>query len=266
MAVERSQEHILGRALAVVPIPVSAIAHPSSRPTPTDGLALTVVLIDAATGLPYVAGGGAVTIADGADVAEGATADAAWDGISLSATVISLLKPVALAALSTLPGSVVGGTAADAALGSQEPVTIGGLAKTASPTAVADGDAVNALFDKFGRSISRGALRELMATVTTTITSSTAETTIVAAVASTFNDIYRIQITNTSASQTTVTIRDGTAGTTRWVYVLNAGDTKGFSAPVDSFTKQTAVNTNWTAQCSASVAGVVIAVDYVQNS
>lgn len=40
-------------------------------------------------------GGSAVSIADGADVAEGTKADAAWDGIAASATVVSILKKIA---------------------------------------------------------------------------------------------------------------------------------------------------------------------------
>lgn len=46
-------------------------------------------------------GGGAVTIADGADVAEGATADAAW--VSGAGTTISLLKRLAASSPTSLP-------------------------------------------------------------------------------------------------------------------------------------------------------------------
>ena len=55
-----------------------------------------VVLIDPTTGAPYSAtggggGGGAVTIDDGADVAQGSIADAAYSGTG-SGTVVSILK------------------------------------------------------------------------------------------------------------------------------------------------------------------------------
>jgi len=50
---------------------------------------------------PGGGGGGAVTIADGADVAEGARADAAW--VSGSGSVVSLLKNVATTA-AKIPG------------------------------------------------------------------------------------------------------------------------------------------------------------------
>jgi len=319
MAVERSQEHILGRALAVVPIPVSAIAHPSSRPTPTDGFALTVVLIDPATGLPYVAGGGGggsaqmtATAADPTYV-EGSTTNplssdlsghlrtqavgnvphdavdsgnpvkigavartaapaavAAGDRVNLSADTFGSLRSLIVDALGapldyTTPALVAGGTAADAAL-TAAPVTIGGRAANATPTAMsANGDVVNAMFDLFGRQITREALRQNIGRQVTTITSSTTETTVVTAAASTFNDIYRLLINNTSDTATLVTIRDGTAGTTVWQFVVGAGETKGFSGNVSGATKQAAVNTNWTAQCGTSVASVVVTAEYVAN-
>ena len=342
MAVERSQEHILGRALAVVPIPVSAIAHPSSRPTPTDGFALTVVLIDAATGLPYVASGGggggsaqmtataaAPTYVEGSstnplssnltgDLRVIAKQNGTWTvGLSAGSAAIGSViatgnvahdaadsgnpvkvggratatAPAAVAAGDrsdfftdtfgsqrviiadsagavldyTTPALVAGGTAADAAL-TAAPVTVGGRAANANPTAMsANGDVVNAQYDLYGRQITRETLRETKSVATTTITSSTTETTIVAAVASTFNDIFRILINNTSDTATTVTIRDGTVGTIRWVFVVGAGETKGFSGNVSGATKQAAVNTNWTAQCGTSVASVVITTEYVAN-
>lgn len=56
------------------------------------------VLIDPATGIPYaatgVAGGPAVTIANGADATLGAIANAAVVDPTASATVISLLKGI----------------------------------------------------------------------------------------------------------------------------------------------------------------------------
>lgn len=56
-------------------------------------------------------GGGATTIADGADVAQGAKADAAWSGAG-DATVVSALKTVATAALDASTINVAQDTAA----------------------------------------------------------------------------------------------------------------------------------------------------------
>jgi len=65
---------------------------------PLSGPANRVVLVDPTTGNPYaatgVAGGPAVTIANGADAALGAIANAAVTNPASSATVISLLKGI----------------------------------------------------------------------------------------------------------------------------------------------------------------------------
>lgn len=342
MAVERSQEHILGRALAVVPIPVSAIAHPSSRPTPTDGFALTVVLIDAATGLPYVASGGggggsaqmtataaAPTYVEGSttnplssnltgDLRVIAKQNGTWTvGISAGSAAIGSViatgnvahdvadtgNPVKVGGVATTsapsavavgdrsnfytdtfgsqrvlvtdvlgapldystPALVAGGTAADAAI-AFAPVTIGGRAANATPTAVsANGDVVNATYDLYGRAITRESLRENKGRQVTTITSSTAETTIVTATASVFHDIFRLLLTNTSATATAVTIRDTTGGSVVASFVAGAGETVGFSGPISSGMTQAAVNTNWTAQCGTSVASLIVTAEYVNN-
>jgi hypothetical protein len=162
-------------------------------------------------------------------------------------------------------GVAVGGDTASGATDAGNPAKIGGLAKTANPTAVTDGQRVAALFDKLGKQVVVGAIRDLKGMQSTTITSSTSETTIVTAVASTFLDLYGLVLTNTSATATKVTIKDSTAGTTRAVYEVPAGDTRGFMLPVDSALPQATVNTAWTATCGTSVASVEIAAYYVKN-
>lgn len=160
-------------------------------------------------------------------------------------------------------GVTGGGTASGTTL-TANPVTTGGLAKTALPTAVTDGQVVNRLQDKYGRQIVRGTLRELMASQTTTITSSTTETTIVTADAANKLDLFRLVISNSSATDCNVTIKDGTGGTTRWVFGVKAGTSTGFAGPADAATPQASINANWTATCSASVASIVITADYVK--
>lgn len=56
---------------------------------------ITKVHIVDATGATIPGGGSAVSLADGADVTEGTKADAAWDGLAASATVVSILKKIA---------------------------------------------------------------------------------------------------------------------------------------------------------------------------
>lgn len=160
---------------------------------------------------------------------------------------------------------VVGGTASGATL-TAAPVTTGGLAKTTNPTAVTDGQVVNATYDKLGRQVVVGSIRELKGRQVTTITSSTAETTIVTAVASTFLDVYRIVITNTSATACNVTIRDATAGSAIETIAVPAGETRGWSGPESAASNQTTVNNNWTATCGTSVASIIVTAWYIKNT
>lgn len=150
------------------------------------------------------------------------------------------------------------GTVASGIADNGNPFKIGGKASTSTSTAVLDGQRVDAEFSKTGKQVVIGTLREQMVNQITTITSSTAETTIVTADATYLLDVYGLIITNTSATATKVTIKDATAGTTRMVFQVPATDTRGFMLPVDSGHKQAAVNNNWTATCGTSVADIVI--------
>jgi len=164
----------------------------------------------------------------------------------------------------TAAGAIIGATLPGNPL-SFAPVTEGGLAKTANPTAVADGQVVNALHDKLGKRISIPALREVKAIQTTTITG-TSETTIVTAGGSgVFKDLYRLIVTNSSATAVTATIKDATAGTTRYVLAVPAGATVGFSADAGSAAVQSAANNNWTATISSAVTSIVITAETVAN-
>lgn len=146
------------------------------------------------------------------------------------------------------------------------PVKVGGQARTTNPTAVADADRSNFITDKLGKQVVVGSIRDLKANQVTTITSSTSETTIVTAVASTFLDLYGLIITNTSASAVNVAIKDSTGGTTRLNIAVPAGDTRGFMLPESGAIKQATVNNNWTATSSASVASLVITALTVANT
>lgn len=98
----------------------------------------------------------------------------------------------------------------------------------------------------------------------TTITSSTAETTILAAGgAREYRNINRLVIANTSATACVVTIRDSTAGTIREVFAVAAGANAGFALPSKDAVSQTVLNSAWTATCGTSVASIEITVQYV---
>ncbi len=161
--------------------------------------------------------------------------------------------------------TAISGDVASGVADSGNPIKIGGIAKTSLPTSVTDGQRVNALFSKTGKLIATGALREQLVNQQTTITSSTAETTIVTADATYFLDLYGLVITNTSATASKVTLKDATAGTTRFVFQVPALETRGFMLPVDSAHKQATANNNWTATCGTSVAGIEITALTVKN-
>lgn len=159
--------------------------------------------------------------------------------------------------------AIGGGTPHDS-VDSGNPLKIGGRARTTNPTAVADNDRVNAAFDDLGRPVMViGQVRDLITDQTTTITASTAETTILTAAASTFHDVVSIMIANTSATATRVDIRDTTAGSVRFSIYVPAGVTVGTN--VTRPIKQATVNTNWTAQSSASVTDLRIFVQAEKN-
>jgi hypothetical protein len=138
------------------------------------------------------------------------------------------------------------------------------LAQTALPTAATAGNLTGTLADKFGRQVViNGAFRDLVGTQTTTISASTSETTIVTAAASIFKDITALTVANTSATATRVDFRDTTAGSVLFSLYIPAGDVRGISFTVPE--AQTSVNTNWTAQSSASVTDLRIFAQFINN-
>lgn len=145
------------------------------------------------------------------------------------------------------------------------PVTAGGLGKTANPTAVSDGQVVNTLHDKLGKQIVAGSIRDLKGDVSVTLTASTAETTLIAAVASTFLDVYGVIIANTSATVAAVSFRDVATGTVRFVIEVPPNDTRGFILPESAAWKQATVNTAWTIQSGTSVSSLVVSALYIKN-
>jgi hypothetical protein len=88
----------------------------------------------------------------------------------------------------------------------------------------------------------------------TTISASTSETTIVTADPNFANQLIGLVITSTDAAASTLTLRDGTAGTTRAIFDYpNAASAPGaplsvtFPQPLNQ-----AANANWTLQASVN--------------
>lgn len=161
-----------------------------------------------------------------------------------------------------------GGSAANVgATGSTVPASAGldgSRAATANPVAVSDGQMVAVMGDKLGRTVVvQSGIRDQCADQTTSLSNSTAETTIVAAVASIFNDLLALVFANTGATATEVSIRDTTGGSVRMTFYVPAGETRGivFQTPF----KQASVNTNWTAQCASATTAMKITAQFVKN-
>lgn len=138
--------------------------------------------------------------------------------------------------------------------------------KTALPTAGSDGNLTGVMSDKFGRQVVLPAtIRDLTGTQTTTISASTAETTIVTQAASIFNDLLMLVISNTSTATTTrIDFRDTTGGSVLFSLFSPAADTRGFSLG-GVVIPQTSVNTNWTAQCGTSTTDIRIYAVFAKN-
>lgn len=231
-----------------------------------------------ATDQPALSTAMPTSVADGSLTTLGTKADAkstATDTTAVSA--MSVLKqisasvqappsqPVTNAGTFAVQAASAGDVAHDTA-DSGNPVKVGGQARTTLPTAVADADRANLTVDKFGRTIVQNSIRALRSVQKTTITSSTTETTIVTAGgAGVFLDLYGLILTNTSATATKVTIKDATAGTTRAIFQVPAGETRGYMLPAGDGIPQATANNNWTATCGTSVASLEVTALYVQE-
>lgn len=158
----------------------------------------------------------------------------------------------------------VAGDVAHDGVDSGNPVKIGAQARQTNPTAVADADRVNLTADDLGRQVVvLSQVRDLVTHQHTQIASSSAETTIGTAVASTFLDLVSLVITNQTATAVNCTIKDSTAGTTRMIIALPAsgGAVMNFPVPVP----QATVNNNWTCTLSSAAVTVNIFAQFVKN-
>jgi hypothetical protein len=158
------------------------------------------------------------------------------------------------------------GIGATAATVPANAVLVAGDAMTTLPTATTAGQQTGMAVDKFGRPVViASSTRDNMAGSGVTTITTTTETTIIAAgAAGIFNDIHMILVSNTSASDVRVDIRDSTAGTIQFTFWAKANtNTIGFSSTIP-WPQTTAAN-NWTAQLSGAVTDVRISALYVKN-
>lgn len=125
--------------------------------------------------------------------------------------------------------AVVGEIASDVADTGNAPVKIGGIARTANPTAVAAGDRVSASMDDLGRQIVRPVqVRDLTVTAYASIANGT-ETTLLAATAGAMHDLVYLILANSSDAAVLVDVRGVTAGNIFTTLAVPANGTVGIS-------------------------------------
>jgi hypothetical protein len=93
----------------------------------------------------------------------------------------------------------------------------------------------------------------------------TTETSIVTGASGLFYDLYGLVLANSSATASTVLIKDATAGTSRMEFIVPAGETRGFMVDGGSAVTQSATAHDWTATLGTSVASVFVTALYVKN-
>jgi hypothetical protein len=157
------------------------------------------------------------------------------------------------------------------ATGAAVPVNVvynGARVATSNPTNAVAGNAVGLMADKAGRLVvTRGHVRELVSWQRTALAANTETTIVTAGGAGVFKDIVQIIITTAGAAAATLTLRDGTAGTT--VMILNYPNAAlapgtplilNFDPPLS----QAAAASNWTIQNSVATATNVF-VRFINN-
>ena len=130
----------------------------------------------------------------------------------------------------------VGPTVSDAVDNGSAPIKIGGIARTANPTAVAGGDIVTLSADDLGRQLVRPVqVRDLIATAyVSKATGSTfgTETTLLASGSATFADLIMVTASNDSTAAITMDLRASTGGTVIHSITIPAGGMTGWAPPV----------------------------------
>lgn len=109
--------------------------------------------------------------------------------------------------VSTDGNPLVSGDVAHDVADSGRPVKIGGVARQTNPTAVSDGDRVQAVFDDLGRQMTRYTMRDTIVTAYLEVSTGT-KTALQAGIASTFLDLKQMTLANNSSVAVTVEVLD----------------------------------------------------------
>lgn len=194
--------------------------------------------------VPVSDAGGSITIDGTVSVSGSVSSTGAYllngDGTYRDTMPISGSVSVSGSVASTV---VTGTTISDAVDDGSAPVKIGGIARTANPTAVAGGDTVSSSYDKLGRQLVRTQARDLTVTAYATLTTGT-ETTLVSGVAGSYLDLVYIMGANNSDVAVTVNIRPVTAGNIVMTLQVPANGVAGIACPMPL--PQGDTGNNWT--------------------
>ena len=191
--------------------------------------------------------------------ASGSIASGALSSGSIAAGAISSGAAVSGAFASGAIVDLTNVTSALAATAPTKALSVSGLAATAYPTAVTNGQAVQLMTDKAGRAaVVLNAPRDLIGKVTGNIASATPASMISAGGANVFNDIITLILTNSTATATVVTITDNGTGGNSYSFALaaNGGGSFQFPTPLPQGTS----NAAWEISCSPAETVYYVAV------
>jgi len=147
--------------------------------------------------------------------------------------------------------AIIGDKAADEADGDSNPVKIGGVARTANPTAVAAGDRVSATYDDIGRQVTRPVqVRDLLQTAYVT-EDEVGEVTLLAGASGVYHDLVYLTCANSSDAAITIDIRQTTGGTVQQTLAVPANSTSGLALGGATIPQDHA-DATWTVQNNAS--------------
>ena len=191
--------------------------------------------------------------------ASGSIASGALSSGSIAAGAISSGAAVSGAFASGAIVDLTNVTSALAATAPTKALSVSGLAATAYPTAVTNGQAVQLMTDKAGRAaVVLNAPRDLIGKATGNIASATPASMISAGGANVFNDIITLILTNSTATATVVTITDNGTGGNSYSFALaaNGGGSFQFPTPLPQGTS----NAAWEISCSPAETVYYVAV------
>lgn len=169
---------------------------------------------------------------EGTVVVSSITASTASALVDSTGVQYSGSNPVPVTA--TVSGSItstvaVGDTESDATDSGSAPVKTGGIARTANPTAVGNGDRVSATYDDVGRQLVRPVqVRDLLQTAYVEAASE-GEKTLLAGASGVYHDLVYMMAANSSDAAITLDIRQTTGGTVQSTIEVPANATAGLA-------------------------------------